>query len=67
MYGIGTSYADIARQVEEMYGVSVSTATPYGAKTQLAPRSHQIQDIEHVSFIVPSLYSALRCNVSMPT
>jgi putative transposase len=27
MYGIGTSYADIARQVEEMYGVSVSTAT----------------------------------------
>lgn len=27
MYGIGTSYADIANQVEELYGITVSTAT----------------------------------------
>lgn len=27
MYGIGTSYADIASQVEELYGISVSKAT----------------------------------------
>ena len=27
MYGIGTSYSDIAAQVEEMYGISVSKAT----------------------------------------
>ena len=27
MYGIGTSYADIANQVEELYGINVSTAT----------------------------------------
>ncbi len=27
MYGIGTSYSDIASQVEEMYGISVSKAT----------------------------------------
>lgn len=42
-------------------------ALAYGAKTQLASKPRQIQDVEHISFIVSNLSPALRFNVSFAT